>query len=100
MRSINKIILNCILVLLGENNICMYVHILFSPNKTRMQFKIILLKRNIIWKNSSTDSDWDSSLPPIQEPQEVDHVMGPVVQPLISPAALFPPISAANSRNQ
>lgn len=49
--------------------------------------------------SSSTDSDWDSPLPPIQEPQEEEHVMGPVVQPLISPAALFPPISAANSRN-
>ncbi|XP_011874279.1 PREDICTED: kinesin-like protein KIF19 isoform X2 [Vollenhovia emeryi] len=50
--------------------------------------------------SSSTDSDWDSPLPPIQEPQEVEHVMGPVVQPLISPAALFPPISATNLRNQ
>ncbi|RLU18920.1 hypothetical protein DMN91_009278 [Ooceraea biroi] len=50
--------------------------------------------------SSSTDSDWDSPLPPIQEPQEeAEHVMGPVVQPLISPAALFPPISAANLRN-
>ncbi|XP_011154857.1 kinesin-like protein KIF19 [Harpegnathos saltator] len=49
--------------------------------------------------SSSTDSDWESPLPPIQEPPEVEHVMGPVVQPLISPAALFPPISAANPRN-
>ncbi|XP_067212902.1 kinesin-like protein KIF19 [Linepithema humile] len=50
--------------------------------------------------SSSTDSDWDSPLPPILEPQEeADHVLGPVVQPLISPAALFPPISAANARN-
>ncbi|XP_071653619.1 uncharacterized protein [Temnothorax longispinosus] len=54
----------------------------------------------IVSRNSSTDSDWDSPLPPIQEPQEVEHVMGPVVQPLILPAVLFPPISAANSRNQ
>ncbi|XP_011635492.1 kinesin-like protein KIF19 [Pogonomyrmex barbatus] len=46
-----------------------------------------------------TDSDWDSPLPPIQEPQEEEHVMGPVVQPLISTATLFPPISAANTRN-
>ncbi|XP_014472394.1 PREDICTED: kinesin-like protein KIF19 isoform X2 [Dinoponera quadriceps] len=44
--------------------------------------------------SSSTDSDWESPLPPIQEPPDVEHVMGPVVQPLISPAALFPPISA------
>ncbi|XP_025266551.1 kinesin-like protein KIF19 [Camponotus floridanus] len=50
--------------------------------------------------SSSTDSDWDSPLPPIHEPQEeAEHVMGPVVQPLISPAALFPPISAVNARN-
>lgn len=50
-------------------------------------------------KNSSTDSDWDSPLPPIHEPQEeAEHVMGPVVQPLISPATLFPPISV-NSQN-
>ncbi|XP_050463341.1 kinesin-like protein KIF19 isoform X3 [Cataglyphis hispanica] len=49
--------------------------------------------------SSSTDSDWDSPLPPIHEPQEeAEHVMGPVVQPLISPATLFPPISV-NSQN-
>ncbi|XP_046827223.1 kinesin-like protein KIF19 isoform X2 [Vespa crabro] len=51
--------------------------------------------------SSSTDSDWDQSpLPPIQEPPDVERVMGPVVQPLISPAVLFPPIPSSNSRNQ
>ncbi|XP_011874278.1 PREDICTED: kinesin-like protein KIF19 isoform X1 [Vollenhovia emeryi] len=72
-----------------ETNVCTYLCIY-----------VYILKRRIIWRNSSTDSDWDSPLPPIQEPQEVEHVMGPVVQPLISPAALFPPISATNLRNQ
>ncbi|KAI4489205.1 hypothetical protein M0804_004703 [Polistes exclamans] len=48
--------------------------------------------------SSSTDSDWDQSpLPPIQEPPDVERVMGPVVQPLISPSVLFPPIPSSNT---
>ncbi|KAG7209600.1 hypothetical protein KM043_011258 [Ampulex compressa] len=59
------------------------------------------LNNDIRIASSSTDSDWEQSpLPPIQEPPEVEKVMGPIVQPLISPAVLFPPISATGVRNQ
>ncbi|XP_066588889.1 kinesin-like protein KIF19 [Prorops nasuta] len=52
------------------------------------------LNNDIRIGSSSTDSDWEpSQLPPIMEPPELERVMGPVVQPLISPAVLFPPIS-------
>ncbi|KAH0540874.1 kinesin-like protein KIF19 isoform X2 [Cotesia glomerata] len=50
--------------------------------------------------SSSTDSDWESPLPPIPEPQEIENVMGPVVRPLISPSVFFPPISNSKRKNQ
>jgi len=75
------------------------LHSLHSRAETRVLAHIC--RKDHCCKNSSTDSDWDSPLPPIQEPlEETEHVMGPAVQPLISPAALFPPISAANLRNK
>ncbi|CAG5101189.1 Similar to Kif19: Kinesin-like protein KIF19 (Mus musculus) [Cotesia congregata] len=50
--------------------------------------------------SSSTDSDWESPLPPIPEPQEIENVMGPVVRPLISPSVFFPPIPNSKRKNQ
>ncbi|XP_024940818.1 kinesin-like protein KIF19 isoform X2 [Cephus cinctus] len=49
--------------------------------------------------SSSTESDWEQSpLPPIPEPADVEQVMGPAVHPLVSPAVLFPPISAVTRK--
>ncbi|XP_043282981.1 kinesin-like protein KIF19 [Venturia canescens] len=50
--------------------------------------------------SSSTDSDWESPLPPILEPPEVERVMGPIVHPLMPPNVLFPPISSTARKNQ
>ncbi|XP_034948508.1 LOW QUALITY PROTEIN: kinesin-like protein KIF19 [Chelonus insularis] len=50
--------------------------------------------------SSSTDSDWESPLPPIPEPQEIENVMGPVVRPLVSPSVFFPPIPPSGKRSQ
>ncbi|XP_063995709.1 kinesin-like protein KIF19 isoform X1 [Diachasmimorpha longicaudata] len=51
--------------------------------------------------SSSTDSDWESPLPPIPEPREIESVMGPIVRPLDSPALFkFPPISSTVSRTK
>ncbi|KAG8042166.1 hypothetical protein G9C98_000157 [Cotesia typhae] len=58
------------------------------------------LRRRELLLLSSTDSDWESPLPPIPEPQEIENVMGPVVRPLISPSVFFPPISNSKRKNQ
>ncbi|XP_043464822.1 kinesin-like protein KIF19 isoform X2 [Leptopilina heterotoma] len=51
--------------------------------------------------SSSAESDWEQSpLPPIQEPPEIEKIMGPIVHPILSPSELFPPIPPSNKKSQ
>ena len=53
------------------------------------------------YKISSTESDWEQlPLPPIQEPPEVERVMGPIVHPIMNPSVLFPPLHPQSKKSQ